>query len=77
VLYRVLLVILFVIALLLTLNEKIQERRSQQLASGTAPAAFGSGDAYPVPSYPTAPPGAPTATAIQAGLKPAYPVPKP
>jgi hypothetical protein len=75
VLYRVVLIVLFVIALLLTLNERLQERRSEQMAAGTAPPAFGSGDAYPVPSYPTSPPGAPTATAIQIGPGPSYPVP--
>ena len=78
-LYRVVLVVLFLIALLLTLNERLQERRSQQMAAGTtpAPAAFGSGDSYPVPAYATAPPGGPTATAIRADVSPPYPVSKP
>lgn len=58
-LYRVVLGILFILAVLLTLNERLQERRSQELASGGGPPAVGSGDAYPVTGR-----GDPTATAV-------------
>lgn len=77
VLYRILLAALLVVAVLLTLNERMQERRSQQMATGGDPPAVGRGDAYPVPVQPTVDPRAPTATAVQLYDPTPYPAPRP
>jgi len=70
VVYRVVLGVLFILAVLLTLNERFQERRSQEMAAGGGPPAVGSGDAYPVAGR-----GEPTATpfAVTPILRP-YPL---